>query len=90
VRRLAVEDLAGGDPATNARIIEAVLSGEGPAGARAAVLLNAAAAIYVSGVVTTLGEAVAKAREALDVGAGRRALERLREAYRVADAGRGT
>jgi anthranilate phosphoribosyltransferase len=86
---VAVEDLAGGDPATNARIIEAVLSGEGPAGARAAVLLNAAAAIYVSGVVSTLSEAVGKAREALDAGAGRRALERLREAYRMADAGRG-
>src|SRR5215204_3982471 len=31
-------DLAGGDPAANARIIELVLEGKGPAGARAAVL----------------------------------------------------
>src|SRR5688572_1057003 len=54
------DDLAGGDPATNARIIEAVLGGEGPAGARAAVLLNAAAAIYVSGIVDTLVAAVGK------------------------------
>ena len=76
-----VSDLAGGDPAENARIIEVVLGGEGPAGARAAVLLNAAAAIYVSGVVTTLGDALAKAREALDSGAGKRALGRLRDAY---------
>ena len=74
-------DLAGGDPAANAKIIEAVLAGEGPAGARAAVLLNAAAAIYVSGIVATLGDAVAKATEALDSGAGTRALERLRSAY---------
>ena len=82
---VSVDDLAGGDPATNARIIEAVLAGEGPSGARAAVLLNAAAAIYVSGMVSTLGEAVAKAREALDSGAGRRALTRLRDAYHAAD-----
>ena len=80
---ISVDDLAGGDPATNARIIEAVLAGEGPPGARAAVLLNAAAAIYVSGTVSTLGDALGKAREALDSGAGKRALDRLRSAYQV-------
>ena len=74
-------DLAGGDPAENARIIETVLGGEGPPGARAAVLLNAAAAIYVSGTVTSLPDAVSNAKEALDSGAGRRALGRLRDAY---------
>jgi anthranilate phosphoribosyltransferase len=79
----SADDLAGGDPTTNARIIEAVLGGEGPAGARAAVLLNAAAAIYVSGIVPTLSDALAKAREALDSGAGKRALDRLRGAYRA-------
>jgi anthranilate phosphoribosyltransferase len=79
----SADDLAGGDPVVNARIIESVLAGDGPAGARAAVLLNAAAAIYVSGTVSTLGEAVVKAREALDSGAGKRALERLRTAYQA-------
>lgn len=79
----SADDLAGGDPATNAKIIEAVLSGEGPVGARAAVLLNAAAAIYVSGDVTSLTEALTKARESLDSGAGKRALERLRSAYQA-------
>lgn len=78
---ISADDLAGGDPATNARIIEEVLNGEGPAGARAAVLLNAAAAIYVSGIVVSLNDALDRAREALDAGAGRRALERLRKAY---------
>jgi anthranilate phosphoribosyltransferase len=78
---VSADDLAGGDPATNARIIEGVLSGGGNAGARAAVLLNAAAAIYISGMVETLGEALEKAREALDSGAGKRALDRLRGAY---------
>lgn len=85
---VAADDLAGGDPTTNARIIEAVLAGEGPEGARAAVLLNAAAAIYVSGMVATLSEALTKAREALDSGAGRRALERLRQAYAETGDGR--
>jgi len=78
---IATDDLAGGDPTTNARIIEAVLAGEGPAGAEGAVLLNAAAAIYVSGTVETMDEALAKAIEALYSGAGRRALDRLRQAY---------
>jgi anthranilate phosphoribosyltransferase len=80
---VAQSDLVGGDPGANAKIIESVLAGEGPAGARAAVLLNAAAAIYVSGIVATLGDAVARAREALDSGAGQRALDRLRSAYQV-------
>jgi anthranilate phosphoribosyltransferase len=81
---VAAEDLAGGDPASNAQTIEAVLAGEGPSGARAAVLLNAAAAIYVSGIALTLEDALGKAREALESGAGRRALDRLRDAYRKA------
>ena len=42
-------ELAGGDPSDNARIIESDLSGGGTPGARSAVTLNAAAAIYVSG-----------------------------------------
>ena len=55
-------ELAGGDPADNARIIEAVLSGDGPAGATASVILNAAAAIYVSGMASTIiGRAAARA-----------------------------
>ena len=81
---IAPEDLAGGDPSTNAKIIERVLSGEGPSGAEGAVLLNAAAAIYVSGLDSTMEEALARAREALESGAGRRALDRLRQAYSAA------
>ena len=61
-----------------------MLEGKGPAGAEGAVLLNAAAAIYVSGMVSTLDDALAKALEALYSGAGRRALDRLREAYKQA------
>lgn len=81
---IAPEDLAGGDPSTNAKIIEQVLSGDGPSGAEGAVLLNAAAAIYVSGLDSTMEEALARAREALYSGAGKRALDRLRQAYTAA------
>ena len=77
---IEVADLAGGGPEDNAMVIEAVLSGGGAPGARAAVVLNAAAAIYVAGAAETYELAVASAREALRNGAGMRALERLRKA----------
>lgn len=78
-------DLAGGDSAANARIItEALTSGRsssGLAGARAAVVMNAAAAIYVGGKAASYKDAVAIAQQALESGAGLAALERLRRAY---------
>ena len=79
-------DLAGGDPADNARVIEAVLQGTGPRGAVAAVLLNAAAALYVSRDDLNYGEAVEEAQLALTTGKGYHALERLRTASRTATA----
>jgi anthranilate phosphoribosyltransferase len=78
-------ELAGGDPADNARIVMDVLGGGGTGAARAAVLLNAAAAIYVSGRVSDFAEGISLARAALESGQGLAALERLREAYSAAD-----
>ncbi len=75
------DDLAGGGPAENAALIEAVLRGEGTPAAEAAVLLNAAAAIYVGGFASTYREAIGVARDALHAGAGTRALERLRATF---------
>jgi anthranilate phosphoribosyltransferase len=74
------QELAGGDPAENARIITEVLAGRGNSTANAAVILNAAAAIYVSGRVDTYGEGVDLARNALASGLGAKALQRLRDA----------
>lgn len=74
-------ELAGGDPAENARIVGAVLSGGGTPAAQAAVIMNAAAAIYVSGGGKTYAESVDAAREALKQGKGTEALDRLRTAY---------
>jgi anthranilate phosphoribosyltransferase len=79
--KIAREDLAGSEPSENARIIEKILDGGGPKGARAAIVLNAAAAIYVSGRVKTYAEGVGAAAKAIDSGEAKRVLERLRRAY---------
>jgi anthranilate phosphoribosyltransferase len=79
--RVDAAELAGGEPAENAAVIEAVLRGGGPAGARAAVILNAAAALYVAGVAASYADGVARAAAAIDDGAGLLALGRLRAAY---------
>ncbi|MDQ6886781.1 MAG: anthranilate phosphoribosyltransferase [Gemmatimonadota bacterium] len=73
------DELAGGGPAENAHIIREVLSGRRGGGAAAAVILNAGAAVYVSGLATSFGDAVEIARAALARGEGLNALERLRQ-----------
>ena len=76
---LAVVDAAalkGGDAATNAQIMRAVLDGkEGPA--LDIVLINAAAAIVAGGMAETLEEGLEKARTTVVDGAARAALEKL-------------
>ena len=72
------DELAGSEPAMNARIVLDVLGNRGPDGARTAVQLNAAGAIYVAGRARTFAEAVGIAGQAIESGAGIRALERLR------------
>jgi anthranilate phosphoribosyltransferase len=83
---IAADELAGGDPAENARVIEAVLEGRGPLGARAAVLLNAAAAVYVSRDDLAYADAVRQTADALGAGVGAHALNRLRQASQAAAA----
>ena len=78
---IAGADLAGAMPADNALVIERTLSGEGSRGARGAVVLNAAAALYVAGKAPDFAAGVALAESALDDGAGLQALRRLRTAY---------
>jgi anthranilate phosphoribosyltransferase len=75
-----LNDLAGGDPGENGTRIEQLLSGNGNAAVRCAALLNAAAALYVSGNGWSFEEAVARAQEALESGAGAAVLARLRAA----------
>jgi anthranilate phosphoribosyltransferase len=76
------EDLRGGPPAENAAAVSAVLGGSAPRTAIAAVVLNAAAALYVApDGPRDFGDAVSAAAAGLRDGAGMRALERLRRAY---------
>ncbi len=74
-----LESLAGGDPAHNAAVIEAVLAGEA-GGARTAVVANAAAALLASGMVESWAQGARLAETTLDEGRGAAALARLREA----------
>ena len=77
-KKVSREDLAGSEPADNARLIEKILDGGGPKGARAATVLNAAAAIYVSGRVRSFADGVAAAEKSLDSGGAKKVLERMR------------
>jgi anthranilate phosphoribosyltransferase len=70
------EDLLGGDAERNAEIARAILAGEkGPR--RDVVLLNAAAALHVSGVAADLHEGIRGAVESIDSGRAQRVLERF-------------
>jgi anthranilate phosphoribosyltransferase len=75
-----LDGLAGGEPEENARRVERLLDGHGAPAERCAVLLNAAAALYVSGRGWTLEEAVGRARDSLERGAAMGALAALRTA----------
>jgi anthranilate phosphoribosyltransferase len=76
----AAHDLAGGEPAENAARVLGVLDGSDGGGARNAVLLNAAAAIYVGGAVMTYADGVSAAAASIDSGRAMHALTALREA----------
>ena len=74
---LSAASLAGGAPAENATIVREVLRGAGSEGARAAVTLNAAAALYVHRGGAEFGDLVKEARAVLASGAALQVLERL-------------
>ena len=77
-----LEDLRGGEPGENAGRIERLLARDGGPATRAAVLLNAAAALYVAGVGLSYTAAVERATRSLDDGRAAAVLERLRAATR--------
>ena len=75
--RHAPNGLLGGDAHLNARVLRDVLSGEERGAARDVILLNAGAAIHVSGRGNTIHEGVRRAEESIDTGAASEALERF-------------
>ncbi len=76
IARAEPNALQGGKPEVNADVTRRIFAGEqGPA--RDVAVLNAGAAIYVSGTVDTLEEGVRAAEAAIDDGRATRALENL-------------
>ena len=84
-KRVATNRLSGGSPDENARMTEAVLRGE-PGSRRDVVLLNAAAALLVAGVVEQMEEGIERAALTIDAGLGAELLERLRAERTTAEA----
>jgi anthranilate phosphoribosyltransferase len=74
----STEELAGGDGAANAALIEGILRGERHGPPRDVVVLNAAASLVVAGRAEQLRDGVALAQAAIDSGAAAELLERLR------------
>jgi anthranilate phosphoribosyltransferase len=77
-----LSDLAGDDPETNARIVRAILSGRERGPRREAVLLNAAAALLVAGLVNSLIEGWERAEQIIDQGTANCKLDELLSASR--------
>ncbi|RJP25112.1 MAG: anthranilate phosphoribosyltransferase [Candidatus Abyssobacteria bacterium SURF_5] len=78
IKRSRREALSGGDPAANARIIEAILKGEEGA-RRDIVLLNVAFALIAAGKVESVADGIEAAASSIDSGAALEKLRRLRE-----------
>jgi anthranilate phosphoribosyltransferase len=75
--RGSLEHLRGGDAEANAKIIREVLSGKRRDEARALIIANAAAALFVGDVATDLRSAAGVAEESIDSGAAQRKMEEL-------------
>jgi anthranilate phosphoribosyltransferase len=71
-----LEDLRGGEPQHNARLMRDLLAGTGGA-LRDIVLLNSGAALLVAGRAASLEEGIELAAQSLDSGAARRVLREL-------------
>ena len=76
----ALDHLRGGDTDANAAIVDAVLAGTRVDEARALVVMNAAAALFLGGAAADLREGARIAAHAIDSGAALRKLELLIEA----------
>jgi anthranilate synthase/phosphoribosyltransferase len=76
----AIDELLGGDSRENARLARDMLDGKGRRSILAAVALNAAATMYVSGKTATMKEGYDRAVAAIADGSVLRKLDEVREA----------
>jgi anthranilate phosphoribosyltransferase len=81
VRRANFSELLGGDLAANLEIVDALLSGRGPAGLADTVALNASVGLWICGRAATPAEAVGHARELLVGGAVKAKIAATREFF---------
>ena len=70
------DELRGGDPVANARILAGVLAGE-PGPKRDVVVLNAAAGLVVAGIADDLAQGVEAAAAAIDDGRAARKFDEV-------------
>jgi len=75
-----IDELRGGDPDHNADVILRILRGEVAGAARLAVVLNAGAALYVSGIAQSILHGCELAERAIDDRSALAALDRLKAA----------
>lgn len=78
-----LQDVLGGTPEENAKLIQAIFSGQLQGAKRDIVLLNAAAGLLVADKVTTLAEGIEMAREAIVSGRTLALLHRLQQGVTV-------
>ncbi len=74
--------LKGGDVTTNLAIVEAILTGHGPAGLVDTIVLNAATALYITGHTTGIREGLDITRDLLLGGAVKAKVAATKEFYR--------
>lgn len=79
IKRVSLVELRGGDGRENAKLTQAILSGEEKGAKRDIVLLNAGATLYVGGVADSIEAGIQLAAEAIDSGKAYQALEKLKE-----------
>lgn len=82
LRRYPLEQVAGGDPATNAAILTETLSGKATPAQAAIVAINAGALLFTAGVAGDIRDGVDQAADAISSGRARQVLDRFVEASR--------
>lgn len=80
--KYTLSDVLGGAPIENANTIQSILNHELEGAKKDVVLLNAAAGLYVAGVVSSLHEGVLMAQDAIASGVSREHFSRLQQGVR--------
>ena len=79
--KAGLDALRGGDAARNAQLVREVIDGV-PGPARAVVLLNAGAALFIAGAADSVQAGITRAADGIDAGRARQVLDRLVEVSR--------